>query len=276
MAELKGVFDLHIHSAPDIRERKHDDLELLRQAQNMEVEGFVLKSHQFPTAERAWVLNKLAQKNIAYGSITLNYAVGGLNPAAVRYAMELGAKIVWLPTIDAKNHRLKEGKQGGISVIRGNSVVAELLEIMEIIKEYNAVLATGHISTNEIDVVLKTATDAGITNIMVTHPEFHIVGLSIKEQIDIASKYDNVYFERTFAQPIGKGNYQNNLPANLEAINKVGYQTTLVSTDSGQIENPPWNESLPAYINFLKENGVKKEALDWMTKKLPAKLLNLN
>ncbi len=29
MAELKGVFDLYIHSAPDIRERKHDDLELL-------------------------------------------------------------------------------------------------------------------------------------------------------------------------------------------------------------------------------------------------------
>ncbi|MFP7493464.1 DUF6282 family protein [Terribacillus saccharophilus] len=276
MAELKGVFDLHIHSAPDIRERKHDDLELLRKAQNMGVEGFVLKSHQFPTAERAWLLNKLAQKSIAYGSITLNYAVGGLNPAAVRYALELGAKIVWLPTIDAKNHRMKEEKQGGISVIKGKAVVSELLEIMLIIKEYNAVLATGHISKDEIDVVLKTATDTGISNIVVTHPEFHIVGLSIEDQIEIVSKYDNVYFERTFAQPIGKGNYQNNLQANLEAINKVGYQTTLVSTDSGQVENPPWNESLPDYINFLKENGAKEEEVDWMIKKLPMKLLNLN
>ncbi|WP_366249704.1 DUF6282 family protein [Terribacillus aidingensis] len=276
MKTIKGVYDLHIHSAPDIRTRKHDDLELLSQAEALGAAGFVLKSHQFPTTERAWILNKLAHKTIAYGSITLNNAVGGLNPTAVRYALELGAKIVWLPTIDARNHRQKESKQGGITIKEGNRIVPELLEILRVIKQHNAVLATGHISKDEIYAVLEAANDLGISHIVVTHPEFHIVDLSIEDQKFIVSNFDNVYFERTFAQPIGNGNYQNNLPANVEAIREVGYETTLVSTDSGQIENPPWNESLPAYIQFLRENNIEEDAIDWMTKKLPAKLLNIN
>ena len=39
----------------------------------------------------------------AFGAITLNHSVGGLNPVAVELAGRSGCKIVWMPTVDAEN-----------------------------------------------------------------------------------------------------------------------------------------------------------------------------
>ena len=39
----------------------------------------------------------------AYGAITLNHGVGGLNPVAVEIAGRSACKIVWMPTVDAAN-----------------------------------------------------------------------------------------------------------------------------------------------------------------------------
>src|SRR5215471_4319980 len=39
----------------------------------------------------------------AFGGLTLNNSVGGLNPIAVDIAGRLGNKVVWLPTVDSRN-----------------------------------------------------------------------------------------------------------------------------------------------------------------------------
>src|SRR5208282_3035626 len=65
--------------------------------------GFVLKSHYLPTAERAKVVSKAVPGIAAYGAITLNHSIGGLNPVAVELAGRGGCKIVWMPTVDAQN-----------------------------------------------------------------------------------------------------------------------------------------------------------------------------
>src|SRR6202000_1849163 len=65
--------------------------------------GFGLKSHYTSTAERARVVNRAVAGTRAVGTIVLNQAVGGLNPLAVEIAAREGARIVWLPTVDAVN-----------------------------------------------------------------------------------------------------------------------------------------------------------------------------
>jgi hypothetical protein len=62
---------------------------------------------------------------------------------------------------------------------------------------------------------------------------------------------------------------------NYRAIQELGYATTVISTDGGQVENPFWTESLQRYINYLEEQGMSPDALNRMTKVNPGYLLGL-
>src|SRR5580704_13379804 len=100
---LQGAYDLQVHVAPDVIARRIDDLDLAKEFLAMGLRGFVLKSHYFPTAERAQVVTKAVPGIRAFGAIALNHSIGGLNPVAVELAGRSGAKIVWMPTVDAAN-----------------------------------------------------------------------------------------------------------------------------------------------------------------------------
>src|SRR5277367_3154701 len=100
---LQGAYDLQVHVAPDIIERRIDDLDLAKEFLAKGLRGFVLKSHYFPTGERAQVVSRAVPGISAYGAITLNHSVGGLNPVAIELAGRSGCKIVWMPTVDAAN-----------------------------------------------------------------------------------------------------------------------------------------------------------------------------
>src|SRR3954452_17661410 len=101
---VRGAFDLHVHVDPDVVGRSIDDVTLAERCAARGLAGFGLKSHYTATAERARVVNRVAPAGVrAIGAITLNAAVGGLNPLAVEIAAREGARIVWLPTVDAVN-----------------------------------------------------------------------------------------------------------------------------------------------------------------------------
>jgi hypothetical protein len=94
---LKGGYDLQVHVAPDVIERRIDDLDLAKEFLARGLRGFVLKSHYFPTAERAKVVTRAVPGIAAYGAITLNHSVGGLNPMrsnwrAARVAKSFGCR----------------------------------------------------------------------------------------------------------------------------------------------------------------------------------------
>lgn len=81
---LKGVFDMHVHSAPDIRERAYTDFELMEAAIRVGARAIVIKSHHGTTMNRAFLVNehnKIVHQNdnnfTMFGSITLNKAIGG-------------------------------------------------------------------------------------------------------------------------------------------------------------------------------------------------------
>lgn len=279
---LDGVLDMHVHSSPDIRERAYTDFEMMEAGIRVGAKGIVLKSHHGTTMNRAFLVNehnklKYNMENdfVMYGSITLNYGIGGLNPIAVETALKMGAKVVWLPTTHASNQMRKNNKEGGIECLDENGKIVEpLRKIFELIKEYDVVLGTGHLSTQEIFKVVAQARDMGLEKIVITHPEFWVVGMSHEDQVKIVKEYD-VILERCYAQPMGGGVYKSNLQDNLEIIKKVGYKNIMVNTDGGQIENPNWEIAFAEYIQYLIDNGITKEELDYMTKIIPAKLLGV-
>src|ERR1700689_5061578 len=100
---IEGGYDLQVHVAPDVIARRIDDLDLAKEFLSHKLKGFVLKSHYVPTYERAKVVTKAVPGIAAYGAITLNHSVGGLNPVAIELAGRSGCKIVWFPTVDAQN-----------------------------------------------------------------------------------------------------------------------------------------------------------------------------
>jgi hypothetical protein len=56
---VRGSYDLHTHVAPDVIERRIDDLSLARRFAALGLGGFVLKSHYAPTAERAAIVSRV-------------------------------------------------------------------------------------------------------------------------------------------------------------------------------------------------------------------------
>ena len=98
---LKGLVDLHLYNRPCIFERMFTTTELAKQCRNAGYRAIVVKNHFYPTMESAFMARQQVPGIGVYGSITLNWPVGGINPFAVYSAIELGAKIVWMGSMHA-------------------------------------------------------------------------------------------------------------------------------------------------------------------------------
>ena len=279
---MRGVIDMHVHTSPDLRARTYDDFELCDAAARVGARAIVIKSHLGSTAERAVLANRYNRlvhgENgfTMFGSLTLNRCVGGINPVAVEHALKLGAKVVWLPTQSARRHLEMTGQaaDGAVDVVREGRIVPELEDVLSLIREHGAVLGTGHIAPEEAFVVAQAARRMGVEKIVVTHPEWWIVGMSVEDQLRLVREY-GVVLERCFAQNMGGGRYKSNLPDNLAIIRAAGYQNVLVDTDGGQRENPNWEVAMRTYMQYLLDNGVGQEALCYMTHELPCRLLGI-
>ena len=58
-ALVQGAYDLHVHVAPDVPQRRIDDRALAQRFSELGLAGFALKSHYTSTAERAQVVSAL-------------------------------------------------------------------------------------------------------------------------------------------------------------------------------------------------------------------------
>ena len=288
---LEGAYDLQVHVAPDVIERRIDDLDLAKEFLEHGLRGFVLKSHYMSTAERAKVVSRAVPGIEAYGALTLNHAVGGLNPVAVELAGRSGAKIVWMPTVDAANETA--GRADGpkeklpfwakiqrelaatginpppISVIdAGGNVTDAARRCIEVIAKHNMVLATGHLGRAEIFALVKTARAMGAKKVVVTHAEFPSQNLSAEEQLELAQM--GAFIEHCFTtMHTGKAPWD----AVLSAIRKVGPARCILSTDLGQTINPPVAEGFAMFAQRLLDAAFTVEEVRRMTVVNPGALV---
>ena len=235
---MKGVCDMHVHTNPDLRLRAYDDFELADAAIRVGARAIVIKTHLGFTVNRAYLTNQYVKRVYGentgftmYGGVVMNKVIGGINPEAVEKGLKLGAKEIWLPTQSAKRHLEKMGKNpaDGIELVRDGKVVPELLDVFKLVKDHDAVLGTAHVSPEEAFVVVEAARNAGVKKIVITHPEWWVVDMSMDDQVRLVKDYD-VILERCYAQNMGGGAYKSNLPDNLEIIKAVGYEHEMVHT----------------------------------------------
>jgi hypothetical protein len=272
---LEGVIDLHVHTAPDVRPRLMDDIELTREAANAGMRAVLLKSHHTITADRGSIAESYVGGIKVFGGLALNHAVGGLNPAAVETALSLGAREIWMPTLTANNHLRVKGEPGsGISIldVRG-AVFPEVYEILDLLAEADVILGTGHLSVTEIMVLVSAAREAGIRRILITHPELPIVGMPVEIQHDLQGM--GVFFERCLIAPVSYPD-RVSMADIAQAVFRLGPESTVLATDFGQMNNPSPVQGMRQFIASLIKEGVPQKDIDRMTKVNPSMLLDLD
>jgi hypothetical protein len=289
---IAGAYDLQTHVAPDVIERRIDDLDLADEFLAHGLKGFVLKSHYIPTAERAAVVTKARPGIEAYGALTLNHSVGGLNPVAVEIAGRSGNKIVWFPTVDAANEtagRLdgpnvklpfwakiqREIAAAGITrppmtVLNDAGAINEdARQCLELIAKHDMILATGHLGRHEIFPLVKAAKESGVKRIIVTHAEFPSQNLTAEEQSALADL--GAIIEHCFTTyHTGKCEWET-VFANVRA---VGIERTMLATDLGQKTNPPVAEGFAAMAQRFLDAGFSSAEINRMAATIPAALVH--
>jgi Family of unknown function (DUF6282) len=269
---LEGAIDLHVHSAPDVDPRRYNDLELAREAARSGMGAILIKSHQNSTVERAWLVSQCVPGVRVFGGLVLNETVGGLNPAAVRLAVNLGAKQVWMPTRSARNHRRSEGLPGGITVVdEQGRLLPAVEEILQILAGSGCILGTGHLSPEESLALIERAGALGGIKILLTHPEWGPTFHSVEQQRALAAR-GHVMFERCFVSTTHLCGF---VPFETieEAIIGAGVENTVLSTDLGQPDTPPPVEGMRAYAARLLSSGFSPDDIRRMMQANPARLL---
>jgi len=270
---LQGAVDCHVHSYPDVIDRKVDDVSLVEQAQAAGIGGMVLKCHHGCTAERAWLLNRIQGDVQVLGGIVLNHQAGGLNPFAVDAALKMGATQVWMPTKSAANHQQHLGGKNGLCVLNGNKLVPQVVDILKQIAEADAVLATGHLSPEESRVLVLEALALGVRRISVTHPEWGVTAIPVTVQQELAR--DGVYFERCLVS------IQPDIPQRVEftaianQIRQVGVNSTIAATDYGMPQYDTPSAGLREFVRRLVDAGFTPAEVAQMTSGNPRALLKL-
>jgi hypothetical protein len=272
---LAGAIDIHVHAAPDVFPRKFDDVELAMIARDAGYRGLLLKCHHFPTMGRAFHIRRQFPEFAFYGGLVLNSPTGGLNPSAVKQALEMEAKEIWFPTLSAAHHRRQQGLgEPGITIVDSRGRVRPAVnEIVKAIAKADSILGTGHLSEAEISVLVDRALDAGVRKIVVTHPEWPPIAVSLDLQARFAET-GRVFFERCYIVTLpGGGGVK--LHQIAEAIRTVGWQSTVLATDLGQATNPCPVKGMHTYVRRLAAHGFTKAQLRHMVVTNPTRLLGL-
>jgi hypothetical protein len=284
---LKGSIDTHIHGGPDVVPRKMDDVELTRDAAAAGMRGLVLKCHVAATEGRAYLAQREAGGIQVWGGIALNQQTGGINPEAVQVSAKMGAKIVWMPTVSAANHMHHFGLSGHMDSLGGGmkgrglfildekgELKSQVYDVLEVVKEADIILATGHLSPRESVILVNEALRLGLKKVMVTHPEGHMTLLPVEDQVTFARR--GVFFERTWVVTTNIAGEKARLPAEVLArgIKTVGFSSTVMATDHGQVINATPVAAMLDYIAHMLGFGIKATEIDRMIKTNPAQLLS--
>lgn len=162
-------FDPHLHAAPSTRERWGSDLDVVDAAGRHGVRGFVLKSHHEPTASRARIASQYAERIgmdcAVVGSVTLNPWIALVE---LERALELGARVVWWPTLD------ETGRVGGFGLPAIHAAALELIAARG-----HVTVATGHLALEPARVLVEEARDRGLP-VVATHPLNPDIGVGVE------------------------------------------------------------------------------------------------
>jgi len=274
---LIGAIDLHAHHGPDSYARQWDAFEVVKLAKERGMRGVVLKNHWTETAGLAWLIRKYGTQGIeVFGSVTLDTPVGGVNPMAVRYMSDVEGnwgRIVWMPTHDSE-HEVDYNKETRTRAVvsRNGKLIPEVFEVLDLIKERNLTLATGHVTPEEALMIMAEAKKRGITKIIVTHPLLgpQYTDMSLAQLQEAVTLGGAIEITAGTVSSDGAGKTRA-----IEAIKTLGTQNVFVASDSGLVGTPNHPDALAMAAKALRAAGFSEQDLNRMFKETPARLVGL-
>ena len=290
---LRGAVDPHCHPFPSPYPRRIDVREAAEHYADAGFRAFVAKSHHHSTAPDVALLKRhgLDETGVeVLGAVALNNHVGGLNPHAVNLCLAQGGRVVWMPTISAPNH-IEHARATGLKFPtlaipliddepidvfvdgEGSRLRDEVHDVLRMVADADAVLASGHIPAPWILAVFEAARDAGVTRMVLNHPNFVIE--ATKEEVAKIADLGAVVEHSLCMYDEDSTFHQWELGVLLEWIALVGPERTQLGSDLGQRNNPLPVESYRKLCGRMLDAGMDEREIRMMVADNPARLLGL-
>ena len=190
---LVGAIDIHVHAGPHIfsSPRRLDPIEAALQARDAGMKAIVFMDVFEMSNGTAWLVNRVVPDFLTYGGLILNTVYGGMNPRAVKTAIQYGAGAKYISFgahstyyQAAREGRVVEGKfvplselypkfraeelERCIRVPVDSPPPPELDEILQLIAANPDIyLNTGHVSPAEALRLVDLAGEYGIGRVLV-------------------------------------------------------------------------------------------------------------
>jgi hypothetical protein len=288
---IENAVDLHCHYGPDgiggnlelDLDRGIPAIETAREALENGYAAIALKSHGFASTALAENIALMVPGLRVFGGICTDHPTGGLNVYAVEMALALGARIVWLPTVhstvDFGHYPMHDRHRalGPVHVLgEDGSVVPAVHDIFDMVRQKNALLATGHISVDEHYAIAKEFGHSG--RIVVTHAGESRggAGLSPSQCAELADLGATVELTAMTCDELF------GLPAKshedmIEILSAVGTDRCTLSTDYGwnRSVTPPPTAGFLEFLEALWVAGVPEQSLVEMASLTPGRLMEL-
>lgn len=272
---LVGAVDLHVHPAPSPFPRNIGIRGVADQAHAAGFRAILIKSHHHSmVTDIAAVDDAIGGLPIpVYSGVALNNYVGGINPYAVELSLQMGGRMVWMPTVSSEQHicvhereehlkfpstSITLRKTTPIAVLdQAGNLLPETREVLQLVKDADAILSTGHMSPPEITAVLRAANKMGLRRMVVNHPNFVIEAnpAQAREWVELGAVVEHglvQYDDRTTF-------FQWNVDTMLSFIDAVGIDNTIIGSDLGQKNNPFPINSYERVLGQLLDAGVSRE-----------------
>jgi len=286
---LAGVIDIHAHVAPETKllnfQRAFDAIDAAQIARIYGMRGLVFKEHHTETASWAYLVSQMVPGIELFGGIVLNRAVGGMNPVAVE-AMALSrggrGRVVYMPTVDAE-YRSNPGPDK-VPVSRNGQLLPAVQEVLKVMAKHDLGLSTGHVSPEEVMMLVRAAKAAGVNKIYVQHPNHGGLVMSMtqmKEAVRLGALIEVVLSGDglTGGGPNKVVNAENPVmdygPQKIADIRALGPQNVILSTDLGQPGRVNYAQAFQIALAVLAKEGFSQAEIDMMTKTNPARFLGL-
>ena len=266
----RGSIDIHVHAAPDpVAPRRMDVLDMARAARDAGMRAVIFKSHEYPTVPAAHVLNRVIDGFTVFGAISLDYEVGGLNPAALEASARMGAAKVWMPTFSADYWSTTRHNTPGIKVLAEDGRLLPVVhDILDIVAAHNMILGTGHLWAEEQLELVRTARARDVKTV-VTHADLWIPLELQAEMARLGAFIEHAYIG---CMPAHASYTVEEVAA---AVRAAGPSQSILSTDFGQVHNPAPAEGLRMFIAAMLRAGFSTDEVAQMVKHNPAQLLGL-
>jgi Family of unknown function (DUF6282) len=289
---LKGFIDTHVHAGPSLIAREFTPWELVEETEKAGFAAIVFKDHFMPTVSAVRLLQDHYRdyKLKIFGSIALNNAVGGLNPKAAETAIRFGAKVIWMPTTSSANHAKKHRAPGTkfpalsvkekaadppITIIDSSgSLSPDAEQILAVLLDNpDVVLATGHLSREEVDVLVRRAFEVGLRRVIVTHPHF-----MVDATIDDMKTWQSLgaYIEFTAVISLPKSPLYCRPARDVAAlIAELDSQKVILSSDLGIKGAGHPVDGMAEFLQSLLDSGLSYDKLKHMVTTNPAAVFGL-